>query len=238
MYDPRLYYSPAKTWAKAAVQFLYTFVASGAALEAAIQLNTQVGGLPDTWDDFKTRAPVLFVAIIAGLIKAVQNYVKHRDTPRAPASGVKYGIALLLIPMLAFAITGCATMAETEFRDGPVDAPTIYKAKAKAGPFGTLDTTNQRVGYEWNQTDGKISVGQDAQGLDNSGQIEAMRASTELITTLIKTLAPIMAAGQVAQPGGNGGVLGTLLERHDQLCEIVCRFAPDRAVDLGCGCGN
>lgn len=243
MYDPSRYYSPAKTWLKGAAQFLITFIASGAALEIANQMNATAGGLPDTWAEFQTRWPVLLAAFGAAAFKVIQNYYKHRDTPRAPQAGEngRYGIALLLIPLLAFSVTGCATMAETEFRDGPVDAPTVYKAKAKAGPFGTLDTTNQRVGYSWNQTDGKITVGQDAQGLDNSGQIQALQATTAMITDLIKVLGPLMAAQSAGLPTGGGtggGPLGTLLERHDQLCELACRFAPERAPELGCDCGG
>jgi hypothetical protein len=226
VYDPTRYYSPAKTWLKAAGQFLITFIASGAALEVALQVNTTAGGLPDSWEDFAARWPVLVGAFGAGIYRAIQNYAKHRDTPRAPDNpgGVKYGIALLLIPVLAFTAAGCATKAETRFIDAD---GTSFSAVSKAGPFGTLDTTNQQMTYRWDATEGGlIAVGQDAQGLDNSGQVDAIGATGEALGAALGPILSQLVAGGVLGGGGGEVESGTTLsriERIEKLLDLLVR---------------
>jgi hypothetical protein len=225
MYDPTVYYSPAKTWLKAAGQFMITFIASGAALEVAMQVNTTAGGLPDSWADFAARWPVLVGAFGAGIYRAIQNYTKHRDTPRAPDNpgGVKYGIALLLIPLLAFTATGCATKAETTFIDAD---GTSFSAISKVGAFGgELDTTNQQFTYALKDGEWQIAVGQDAQGLSNAGQVDAIGATGEALGAALGPILSQLVAGGVL--GGSGEVeSGTTLsriERIEKLLDVLVR---------------
>jgi hypothetical protein len=114
-------------------------------------------------------------------------------------------------------VSGCATKAQTEFIDAD---GTSFKATAKAGPFGKLDTTNQHLAYRWNATDGTIEVGSEAQGLDNSGQIEAAQVAGQLVTSIVASLA---SAGlftpkiDVVTPDTSP------LDRLASLCELLCR---------------
>ena len=80
---------------------------------------------------------------------------------------------------------GCATKATTEIRD--VDG-TTYSATSKAGPFAELETTNHRMLYEWTSEGGDLSVGQGAEGLDNTTQTQALKEAI----ALGRALAPIL----------------------------------------------
>jgi len=120
------------------------------------------------------------------------------------------------------ACAGCATKADLEF----VDADgTSFRAVSKAGPFGELDTTNQRLGYIWlGDGSGEINVGQDAQGLSNAGQVDALRSVNE---TAVQLLPAVLQLGQPPLPtsdafpswlravqaltGGDGALLSAIL---------------------------
>ena len=132
----------------------------------------------------------------------------------------------------------CATSARTEF----VDADgTSFTAVSKAGPFGQLDTTNQQLAYEWDSEHGGIAVGNEARGLDNSGQVAAVQAVAPILSALVQAgiIAPGGGSGAGAGAGGGGplGQLDLALERLDSICEILCRVAPQQAGTL-CGCGE
>lgn len=99
--------------------------------------------------------------------------------------GILGALAVVFLP-------GCATKANLEFTD--YDG-TTFKATSKAGPFGELDTTNQRLGYVWlGDGSGEINVGQDANGLSNAGQVEALKATTdtakEILPTVLSVIGP------------------------------------------------
>ena len=137
---------------------------------------------------------------------------------------------LLLLFSICLVVSGCATSARTEFIDAD---GTSFKATAKAGPFGQLDTTNQHLVYKWNATDGHIGVGNEAQGLDNSGQVVALEAGVGAVTDLVKVLGPLLAVQKL--PGTGPVQTPDLLDKYERLCLLLCRIAPEQANQL-CGC--
>ncbi len=119
---------------------------------------------------------------------------------------------LLLAPILWLTL-GCATSAKTTFTDAD---GTSFTAIAKAGPFGQLDTTNQHLAYKWNATDGSIAVGNEAQGLDNSGQVTALQAGLGSLTDLLKTLS---ASGLLTPAQPSAAVPRANL--HDEILQLL-----------------
>lgn len=170
---------------------------------------------------------IVGIALANGAVSGLRNWLKHSgpDALRRVA-----GIGLVLAVGLGLA--GCATSARTEFIDAD---GTSFTAVSKAGPFGTLDTTNQKLVYEWDSEAGGISVGQDARGLDNSGQVEALRASVEVLPALVQGL----IAGGILQPGGGsggggtGGASGPVGRLNDLLAELDEMRARLEALGLG-----
>lgn len=126
-------------------------------------------------------------------------------------------LLFVAITLSIILVSGCATKAQTEFIDAD---GTSFKATAKAGPFGKLDTTNQHLAYRWNATDGTIEVGSEAQGLDNSGQIQAAAQAGQLVTSIISSLA---SAGLLTAGIPVESLEASPLDRLANLCELLCR---------------
>jgi hypothetical protein len=114
-------------------------------------------------------------------------------------------------------VSGCATKAVTEFSEGD---GTSFRAVAKAGPFAKLEASNQNMRYEWTQEKGWIAVGSEAQGLDNSGQIEAAQVAGQLVTSIVASLA---SAGLFTPKIDVVAPDTSPLDRLASLCELLCR---------------
>lgn len=184
---------------------------------------------------------LLLSTVLTALGRGFDNARKHKAVGDW-LKGIGFGAVLLSSSAAAALSSGCATSARTEF----VDADgTSFTAVSKAGPFGTLDTTNQQLVYEWDQEHGGIAVGNEARGLDNSGQVAALQVVPQIVGPIISGL---LQSGVLA-PGGNGqgtgdngqGGVGSRLDdalaRLDSLCAVLCRVAPEQAGAL-CGCGG
>jgi hypothetical protein len=111
-------------------------------------------------------------------------------------------------------VSGCATKAVTSFTDAD---GMHFEAIAKAGPFSKLEASNQNMRYEWTPEKGMIAVGSEAQGLDNSGQIEAAQVAGQLVTSIVASLS-------------SAGLFTPKIDvvAHDdsiaaELCELLCR---------------
>jgi hypothetical protein len=119
---------------------------------------------------------------------------------------------------------GCATKAETTFIDAD---GTSFSALSKAGPFGTLDTTNQQMGYQWTADGGTIAVGQDAQGLSNAGQVEAITATGDALGAALGPILGQLVAGGVFSPDAGGGESApglSRIERIEKLLDLLMRM--------------
>jgi hypothetical protein len=200
----------------------------------AAELGAGLGALELPAEMTPAAWALLVSAVCTGLSRGIGNARKQRavgDWLRR----IGFGVVLLSSSAAAMAMGGCATSARTEF----VDADgTSFTAVSKAGPFGQLDVTNQQLAYKWDSEQGSIAVGNEAQGLDNSGQVAAVQAVAPILSALVQ--AGIIAPGGGGQDNGGGGIGGGLddtLERFDRICELLCRIAPEQAAGL-CGCGG
>ena len=119
--------------------------------------------------------------------------------------------------LVAIVASGCATKAVTEFTDAD---GTHFSAVSKAGVFGKLDTTNQNLGYNWTATEGDISVGNSAQGLDNTTQAQVAIHTGQLVTSIISSLA---SAGLLTAGIPVESLEASPLDRLANLCELLCR---------------
>lgn len=82
---------------------------------------------------------------------------------------------IALMAGLVLVAVGCTT-AGTRFHettyarpDGSILTITDYRANSTAAPLGELDTTSHNWAYRWGDGN-EIETGQDAAGLDNTGQ--------------------------------------------------------------------
>lgn len=186
--------------------------------------------------------PAAWVLLVAAVCTGLSRGIGNARKQRAVGDWFKrigFGLVLLSSSAAAAVVSGCATSARTEF----VDADgTSFTAVSKAGPFGQLDTTNQQLVYEWDSEHGGIAVGNEARGLDNSGQVAAVQAVAPILSALVQAgiIAPGGGGSGSGAGAGGGGPLGQLdvaLQRLDSICEILCRLAPQQAGAL-CGCGD
>jgi len=82
-------------------------------------------------------------------------------------------ILMWLLAVNLFSLSGCTTTF-TKFAD--TDG-TIYEAKTTAAPFARVDNTVHEFAYAWEGTGGRIGVGQNATGMDNTEQVEGLSAA-------------------------------------------------------------
>lgn len=104
---------------------------------------------------------------------------------------------LSILLLLGLVLVGCATVKtsykETTPDENGVLSSTEYTAKSVAAPFGKVDATT----HQFTDTRGEgigITVGQNATGLDNTGQAAALKAMTDALTNLVGTLLPLLQA--------------------------------------------
>lgn len=109
----------------------------------------------------------------------------------APSFILSLALWALIISLLM--LTGCATKAKTAFIDADGSS---FTAISKAGPFGQLNTDNQKLNYHWDADgSGDIAVGQEGITADNTAQIDAVSAASAIITGLTETV--LTVAGPV-----------------------------------------
>ena len=68
------YCDPVKTIVKGVLDFLKVLLAGSAAIILIDALSQTADALPATWEDFAQKWPLLLAALIAGLVKAANNY--------------------------------------------------------------------------------------------------------------------------------------------------------------------
>jgi hypothetical protein len=81
------------------------------------------------------------------------------------------GITALAV--LALCLSSCS-IVRTQFID--VDG-TSFEQTLLLAPFSSLDAQDAAMMYQWTPESGEISVGSQTSGLDQTPQIEAMRAA-------------------------------------------------------------
>ena len=110
----------------------------------------------------------------------------------------------LAVLIFVLVLSGCVT---TRFNETTVDADgsnttTTYKATSAAWPLGKVDTTNHEFGYKYGGAENTIATGQQAAGIDNTGQ----QALVEFLGTLVMEGVKAYVAGiPVVAPAPLGG---------------------------------
>lgn len=106
-------------------------------------------------------------------------------------------IDVVVAMILCVMATGCGVV-KTTF----VDADgTEYRATVFAPPFGKIGEAAASMAYQWDG--GRIAVGQDAAGMDNTGQTAAMEA---IAAGVARGLAAYGTGGLSEAPGILSGV--------------------------------
>jgi len=152
--------------------------------------------------------------------------------------------SVLVIAALAVA-TGCATSVKTGFSESITDPvtgeveTTKYEAISKAGPFGELDTTSHNFGYRYGEGEpqNEISTGQEARGVSNAGQIEALKSALPVLQAVIDSAIRAAAVGGVARPSPDAAVGDQSIDAIrqaaiDRLVQWITQNAPDAVVEV------
>jgi len=138
---------------------------------------------------------VLVAGIVAASWKALDNWRKNSGQGGLPRWNWPWEKATCILLIFGLGVQGCMTLGggvRSEFSETADGVVTTYTAESKAGLFGELDTSNQNWVYEYDEQGGKIATGQSAKGLDNSGNVEALRAMGETLNGLAGTLSTVL----------------------------------------------
>lgn len=109
-------------------------------------------------------------------------------------------VVLLVAPGCVFSRFG------ESVSDGTNVTTTRYTACSSAWPMGKLESGNHNFGYKWgnSKVPNEITVGQTAQGLDNTAQAQFMsaliQAAAQVATSGVLTPQPAAAAPGAAKP--------------------------------------
>ncbi len=109
-------------------------------------------------------------------------------------------------------LTGCAALVRSSFYekvdgvdiDGlPTTTETDWSHVVKAPPFGKINEALVQTSYEIIDSDGgsqTISQGQNVKEMDNSGQLEALKAGLNTVAEIGTLLAPMLTAPKLPSP--------------------------------------
>lgn len=143
--------------------------------------------------------------------------------------------------LLCICLSACATKAKVDYETKTTDPATgvvdsiHYSAVASAAPFAKLNDANQNFGFDKES----LTVGNHAQGMDNTTQLQGLQMGMGMFTEILHTVAPMIAAGQVKPPAVDTG------DANAGLCEYLCKIPPALADKLppmlkqardNCGC--
>ncbi len=150
--------------------------------------------MPTSLEELQQNWPAVVVLLVATLQPMVQNYWKHSDKPQAP-------LWVLVCVLAGMGATGCNTVAgmggsvNSDYKsetkvithpDGRIEESdlTEYNAESKAGIFGTVDATTHKMLQKWGGAENQTAIGQDAAGIDNSGNAQILTAMTNLVNQI------------------------------------------------------
>jgi len=158
------------------------------------------------------------VAVLVACARAGWNYWKHADEPVLAAKNPMMRVLPWLLLPLFFA--GCVSTQFTDtitHPDGTVDQ-TDYGVISAAWPLGKVNETAHAMRYETGATPDvpdRIVIGQDAQGIDNTG----MSVLVPLLQSFLDSLAE--SQRQANESGKTKDLLlEALLQRLDTLPAI------------------
>ena len=143
-------------------------------------------------------------------------------------AGEKLEKILCALLVASVALSGCASVgtktSEAITNPDGTSYAFSYQGKSTAAPFGKVDATVHRMAYQ-TEDGANLTVGQDAQGLDNTGQVAAISAMGEILG---QTIAALLKGGILApatpEAVDTGGILGKLNTRLEELDTLIERL--------------
>lgn len=150
-------------WGKMGRLIAYVVLAFGVGVGAGVASIGDDGSLSLEWP---VMIGIAYTAIRVGSKWFKVNYAS--DT-------LQKILMWLLAVNLFIALPGCTTTF-TKFID--TDG-TSYEAKTTAAPFARVDNTAHEFAYQWEGSGGRIGVGQNATGLDNTAQVDGIPAAIQ-----------------------------------------------------------
>jgi hypothetical protein len=178
-------------------------VVSAAAIVGMLQAVRSVWPSALQWESGEDLVVAGAVAALINIVVApvVSRYLAFwRDPDKADSAALRKSLMCVALCAGLVMGSGCATVG-TSFKETIVEADgssaeTVYKARSLAPPLGKLETTNHQWNYRWGGEENQIATGQDAQGLDNTGQSVLI----PLIQTFMNALADAYKASVAVPP--------------------------------------
>ena len=161
-----------------------TFLKGAAAVSVAVESMILALGLPQDWATFRMGWVGYVLAIVLGLVRSIENTRKTANLPD-PAPLWEWRDVpnwfwnlrrLITGACIAVVMCGCVSSRfhnEYTTSDGRVSV-TDYRGNSMAWPLGKLDTTAHKLETTYGQA--HVVVGQDAAGIDNTGQAAIIEA--------------------------------------------------------------
>lgn len=158
---------------------------------------------PETWEEFQATWPTFLFALLPPIATAIENLRKNYNDNGSPLWSWPMVVDKIHRPgmYLAFAVIlcGCATSVRSQFTESITDAETgnvtltTLDLRSKAGIFAELDTTNQSGKYTLTEAgDWILTLGLDAEGLRNTGQVEALSVAIQGLVEMNALWAPVV----------------------------------------------
>jgi len=177
-----------------------TFLKVLAGVMAGLAGVIETFNLPADWTTFRAVWPTVAVPLALAIWRMIENVRKNVNSDGTPAWKWPWSLTVM-VAILVLAETGCV---HTGFQDSITNpdgtvSSTKYRAISMAWPLGKIDTTGHQMGYTFGNS--QITIGQDAAGIDNSGQV----ALINFLQSLVVAAGPILQTmatkpGPVAAP--------------------------------------
>ena len=222
-----MYYSPWVTILKGVVDFLKVLLSGSAAIVFIDVLSDTADRLPATWEGFLESWPLLLIALLVGILRAFNNYRKNRYLLRS-AKTSKWVRRIFPVILVGILLSGCISTKTREIvieSDGS-SYTFEYVANSSAWPFGKVDSAVHEMSY-FAEGGSSLVVGQNARGVDNTAQVEAIRVIGEILGT---TIANMAFQGMFSNPAlpADGSTLKGIIDKMAVLEEIIRRLGEVR----------
>ena len=194
-----------------------------------IVVGVELTDLPADVNTFGQTWALYVLPVAFSALRGLENYRKN-----GPGGAVRWvwpwakAWAWLTTPILICVLIGCASVgtktSEAITNPDGTSYAFSYQGKSTAAPFGKVDATVHRMAYQ-TEDGANLTVGQDATGLDNTGQVAAISAMGEILG---QTIAALLKGGIIApatpEAVDTGGILGKLNTRLEELDSLIERL--------------
>jgi hypothetical protein len=173
-----------------------TFTKTTAALITGLGAVIAGFQLPVDWETFKKVWPTIAIPLILAICKMVENVRKNANGDGTPIWKWPWNLASILV-ILSLGLTSCVSTRFIDSLtkpDGSI-SKTEYSAMSSAWPMGKIDTASHKMACKFGNA--TIGVGQDAAGIDNTAQVEMVKAMSSIVSALAPLLSTLTIKPQV-----------------------------------------